>query len=179
MIFNKAIARRYAQGFFSNISKEDNITPEYLLDLVNIFKDENLTMIFSDPRFSIEERKAVVKKLCQSLSLHEMLSNFLLLLVEKQRIQLLPEIVMSLRHLIDESLATKRALIKSAKALEKKETDDITKILGNIFNKKIIVDTEIDESLLGGIHIEIAGTIFDGSVKGKLFALKNKLVPMK
>ena len=53
--------------------------------------------------------------------------------------------------------------------------DDIKQALIAISKKDVVVSTETDQELIGGIRIEMDGKIFDGSIKGKLDAIRHML----
>jgi F-type H+-transporting ATPase subunit delta len=77
--------------------------------------------------------------------------------------------------LVDQKLKRLRVKVLSALPVSVSELSEINEVLSIAYQKQIFTQTEIDETLLGGIRIEVAGQVFDGTLKAKLWALKNGL----
>ena len=60
-------------------------------------------------------------------------------------------------------------------ALSPAEIDKVSSLVGEIMDKKIILDSVVDESLLGGMVVRVAGKLLDGSTRTALADLKQKL----
>jgi F-type H+-transporting ATPase subunit delta len=103
------------------------------------------------------------------------MNSFLNLLVEKSRIQHLPEIADYYHRLIDEYSGISRAKVKAAVKLRAAEIDEIATALEKKMGKKIVVEFEQDDSLLGGVFAQIGDFVLDGSVKRQLINFKESL----
>jgi F-type H+-transporting ATPase subunit delta len=103
------------------------------------------------------------------------LKGFLTLLIDKKRIQHLPEICDYYRMLIDEHSNIARAKVKAAVELGQPELDEIAATLEKKVGKKIIVEFEQDPSLLGGVYAQIGDLVLDGSVRRQLLNFKESL----
>ena len=68
-------------------------------------------------------------------------------------------------------------LVKTYSAIELKQSDRdrITEYVQNMVNKEIVLETEVDTSILGGLVIRVGDKLLDGSTKSKLLSLKNEL----
>lgn len=80
---------------------------------------------------------------------------------------------------IQEVEPDKRAVVKSAVPLTLKERSDLQKKLARTFGDGLLLRWEVDPSLLGGIVVRVGDKIIDGSVAGKLEALKRSLKPKR
>jgi F-type H+-transporting ATPase subunit delta len=78
--------------------------------------------------------------------------------------------------LLDDYHARLRATIKTAALLDDKMVAEITNALKKLCNKNVLTNVEVDETLLGGVRVEMGGMVFDGSVKAKLAEMKNQLI---
>lgn len=179
MMNQHVIARRYAKGLVLSAPEQNlELLERSLMGLSSLLRDENsdLSRLFCDPNFSPSERKAVVKRVADKYDCNQMLLQFLLLLADKDRMMLLPQIHQALRALIDEKRGRMRAEIKSASPLTPTLIEEIKMTLSAMTKRDVEVVTSVNEELLGGIRVEIGGKVFDGSLKAKLEAMKNQLV---
>jgi len=104
-----------------------------------------------------------------------MMKGFLTLLIQKKRIQYLPDIGEYYRKLIDEHSNIARARVMAAVELGQTELDEIAATLEKKVGKKIIVEFEQDPSLLGGVFAQIDDLVLDGSVRRQLLNFKESL----
>lgn len=102
------------------------------------------------------------------------LENFLKLLVVNKRISLLKEIALRAGEIADEMAGLKKAKVSSRFALSESETAGIKEALSSLTGRKIIVENEIREELIGGLQIKIDDLLIDGSVRGRLEGLRKK-----
>ena len=69
-----------------------------------------------------------------------------------------------------------KAEIKSAKNLTQEEIDKITQELSNNFKSKIKLNYTHDQSLIGGLVVQIGSTMIDTSIKKKLQQLETRMI---
>lgn len=177
-MYEKVVARRYAKGLMlaTDASDFEKLSSQ-MHDLVETVKShKDLAQVFIDPAFLPADRKAVINRVAQQTSMLAILHNFLLVLVDKGRLNLLVAIYEELVRLIDQQVGRIEAVIQSARSLDEQEIDQITKALAAMSNKVVRAQTLVDEGLLGGIRVEMAGMIFDGTVRAKLSAMKDSLL---
>lgn len=178
MMYQQVVARRYAKGLLLASKREELFKLEMeLKSLVGLFAEEqsDFYRLFDDPAFFPSERKVVVNRIAQQSDMNMTLRYFLLLLVDKDRMTLLPLIYEAFVSLIDDSSGRLRANIESASPLDEKIIEDIKDALEKISRKHVLVSTSIVPELIGGIRVEMAGMIWDGSVKAKLDDFKSRL----
>ena len=130
---------------------------------------------FSGTRFIRGGQKKYFSKVSASLELSPIVGSFLNLLVEKKRIQHLPEITDYYHRLIDEHSNIARAKVKAAVKLDGPAIEKIAAALEQKIGKKIVVEFEQDPSLLGGVFAQIGDFVLDGSVKRQLLNFKESL----
>lgn len=177
MMYQQLVARRYAKGLMLAAKADEYARlDEELKDLVGAMATTNLGRLFEDPSFSPIERKKVIDKIADASKMSQILHRFLRLLVEKDRMKVLPAIQEAFVALTDEYEGRMRARVKSATPLDSAQLTAITESLKAISKRDVLTDIEVQPELLGGIRVEMAGMIFDGTVKAKLLGMKHKLL---
>jgi F-type H+-transporting ATPase subunit delta len=101
--------------------------------------------------------------------------NFLSLLASKNEVYLLPEIIKEFDRYAERTTASNVAKITTAVALTASEKQALEAKLRNQFGDQIIFDYVIDPVVIGGVIVRVGDKEIDGSVSGKLAALKEKL----
>jgi F-type H+-transporting ATPase subunit delta len=177
-VINRKIARRYAKALM-NIGKEDGKYDRYCEELdafTAIFQgDKQLREVLRNPTFNIPRRQAIIEEIGKRLGLSPVTINFLRLLVDKDRIIYLPDVAVVFRELVDEAAGRARVKLTTAQDLSPKKIEELTKGLQALVGKQVIMEVEIDASLIGGVMARIGDTVYDGSVKTQLAQLKEIL----
>jgi F-type H+-transporting ATPase subunit delta len=172
------ISKRYARAFFE-IAAEGKQIEKYYSELnqfaLIIAQNKALADFLANPVFEQESKKGVVENIIGKLKLSVMTVNFLKLLVDKKRIDVLSDIVFFYRQLMDESLKKVRVNLKTAFPLSSEMQTYITSSLEKVTGRKVEVSVEKDPGLLGGIVIGVGDTLYDGSIKNQLNNMRNLL----
>ena len=105
----------------------------------------------------------------------DLFGNFLALLADNRRLQLLPDIAALFEALRAEAERIVKARITSATTLPAAEIESIKTALKRRFGREVELETAIDESLIGGAVIAAGDVVIDGSLKGKLSRLQSAL----
>lgn len=172
------ISKRYARAFF-DIAGEEQKLEQYYNELHQfssvIAQNKDLGGFLANPIFEQESKKKVLEKIIGKLSLSPMTINFLKLLIDKKRIDVLPDIETCYRQLMDETLKTVRVTVKTAFPLSGEMQSYITSSLKKMTGRTVDVTVENDKNLLGGIVIGVGDTLYDGSIKNQLNNMRNLL----
>ena len=172
------ISKRYAHAFFDIAAKEKQLEQYYaeLKQFSSILaSDHALHEFLANPVFEQADKKAVVEKIISKLQLSPMTINFLKLLVDKKRIEVLPDIETCYRQLMDEALKKVRVNVKTAFPLSVDMQSYISSSLGKITSRQVEMTVEEDPALLGGIVIGVGDTLYDGSIRNQLDKMSNLL----
>ena len=105
-----------------------------------------------------------------------MLKNFLSFLVIKKRLFYLEQILKSFIETCSKKRGELKAELKSAKELSKEEISKITSELTENFSSKIKLNYKHDESLIGGLIVQVGSTMVDTSIKNKLQQIENRMI---
>jgi len=172
------ISKRYARAFF-DIAGEEQKLEQYYNELHQfssvIAQNKDLGGFLANPIFEQEIKKKVLEKIIGKLSLSPMTINFLKLLIDKKRIDILPDIETCYRQLMDETLQKVRVTVKTAFPLSGEMQSYITSSLKKMTGRTVDVTVENDKNLLGGIVIGVGDTLYDGSIKNQLYNMRNLL----
>ena len=174
----EVIGKRYARALI-DLGREQGTWQEVgknLGDFVSLFEEhEILRKVLCDPIHDRTKRKTILKDVLQKLKLGTICSNFVQLLVDKERIRYLPAIYGAYQRLEDTLAGRLRARLVTARRLMDQEIEAIRKALEQRFQKDIILDSSEDPEILGGVICKVDGMVFDGSVRTQLEILKESM----
>ncbi len=176
-MIEKTLAKRYAAALLAVSRKENTLdeTGDMLRALRDAYEQSPLMRnIFHQPKLSRAKRKSLLRKPFEKKAAKSFL-EFLDLLVEKNRIAILPDISGAFNDLADAARGISHVRVKSFLPLLEEEKASLQKKLGVITGKTVIMDTELDSSLLGGVSIRIGDSVVDGTVANRLKRLEERL----
>jgi F-type H+-transporting ATPase subunit delta len=172
------ISKRYAKALMS-LGKEDGKYDEYgrqLADFAELFAESaELVSVLTNPQFNLDDRRQVLGVVLDKTGQTGVVRNFLNLMLDKDRIGLVPEVLAVYQGLTDELAGLKRAEVTSAAELDDAEVDRVKQALAQVVGGRVEVDVQVDGSLIGGLVARIGDLVFDGSVKTQLLGLKESL----
>lgn len=172
------VSDRYAESLF-DLAKEENQVTQYLDDikLVGEVLDSDPQIVQFFNHVLIENDKKI-QLLDQSFkgNVDQYVLNFLKLLVQSRRIRYIDDIVKSYINLSNQYLGIEEGMIYTPYELTDQQIQDIEKAISQKENKKVTLKVSIDPSLLGGIKVQIANRIYDGTIKNKVEMLKKELL---
>jgi F-type H+-transporting ATPase subunit delta len=101
--------------------------------------------------------------------------HFLSLLLERDRLGHLAGIVSGYRRLLNEAKGRVEAKVVSASALESGLAERVRAQLQRMSGKDVVMTQEVDPGLLGGMTVELAGRVYDGSIRTQLEKMKQRI----
>jgi F-type H+-transporting ATPase subunit delta len=136
--------------------------------------NSSVESVLENTRISVD---ATMNTLDMALgSLPPLALNLARLLVRKGRTRLAPEISLEFRRLADESQGIEHAKAITAVAMSDAERQALIDRLQSQTGKRIVLETEVDPELLGGLVLQTGDKLVDASVRAKLHALRDRLV---
>lgn len=173
-----AISRRYAKALV-DLGDERKMVERYGEELgrfnSTLAAETSLRIMMQSPTFPPAKKEALLADLAKALDLSPGVRNFLGLLLEKDRLQYLPQIDADYRRLADELSGLLRARVVAAAELGEVQRQAIRAGLEQQTGKKIELKTQVDPSLIGGLQVEIGGRVFDGTVRTQLKRIEETL----
>jgi F-type H+-transporting ATPase subunit delta len=101
--------------------------------------------------------------------------NFLLLLVDKERMDVLPQILVELRRMVEELEGIERVEVTSPAGLSAAQRDQLSAAIAAKTGKKIELEEKIDPAVLGGMVVKVGSTVYDGSVRTQIHQIRENL----
>lgn len=173
--------KRYALALY-DVAEQKGKVEEYLNDLKEvcdlIFNNKDFYEVIKHPQISTKKKKQTFINIFKG-KIDEELLSFLLILIEKDRILFVREKLREMEKIHLEKNNTLIAVVKTAVPLLESEVEELKAKLSDKYNKNIIMNTEIDKSILGGVYVRIGNDIIDGTVKSKLDEMKNLMLKKK
>lgn len=172
-----AVGGRYAEALYE-IARRNNAvdTVEVEIKAVNdiIQGDRDLQKLLYHPRITAGDKKNLLKDLFGG-KVSQVTTDFLSLLVERQREQFLGDIVDYYVNKANAERNITAAAITSAVELTKEERAKLADVLAKITNKKVQTSYAVDPSLIGGIVVRIGDRVIDGSIRTRLATMREHL----
>lgn len=169
------VGKRYAEALSSDI--EDNSQLGNALKSLESFwgamkTEKELARFFAHPSISTEKKKNVVKELCDRLQIADKINNLLVMLNERGKIVYLGKIIEYFERAVNRRLGRIRVHVTSANPLTDANTDRLKTGLNKILGKTILIDTQVDDSLIGGVMLRIGDQVADNTIRNRLDTLK-------
>jgi len=175
MVARKAQARRYAQAVFEiAIEKEELDRWQADLEkLANLGGDDAFITLLENPKLHFDEK---VRLLSGWLSdINPLALNLVYLLVARGVLSMIGEIADEYQRLLDSYQGIERAEVTTAVPLADEDKLRLEGRLEAVVGKKVVVTSEVDPSIIGGIVARISGKLLDGSTRNRLETLKRRL----
>jgi F-type H+-transporting ATPase subunit delta len=170
------IARPYAEAAFE-IARDANALPQWsdMLHLAaTIIADPRVAAALDNPRLDGGAKESLLLSIGGDRFTSEG-RNFIRLLVEGERVMLLPQITAMFETLKNDAEATAKATIESAFELSDAQVAELRSALEKRFGKRIDTTVSINPDLIGGARITVGDAVLDGSVEAKLAAMHAQL----
>ena len=169
-------ARPYARAAFDLASKQGGL--EKWSDMLGfcaaVAHDSSMQAALDNPSLNKQQSAQLFNEVCGD-QLDQQGQNFIKLLAENDRMELLPEIAALYQHYRAQAEGTVDAELISALETSEEQVNKIAESLARRLGKKVSLTTRIDSSLIGGAIIKAGDMVIDGSVRGRLEKLSNNL----
>ena len=177
--FSDTSANRYSLALYELASESNTLSKieensHAFLKLISNSKDFN--NFIKDPTVTRDSLNQVVEKIADNFSIEILFKNFLSFLISKRRFFYVKQILKNFNEICSEKRGELKAEIKSAKNLTKDEINKITQELSNNFKSEIKLNYTHDQSLIGGLVVQIGSTMIDTSIKKKLQQLETRMI---
>jgi F-type H+-transporting ATPase subunit delta len=177
----QAVATRYARALVEAVlNPASRLEPKQVAEELDSFQQmlagtSELRNILLSPAVTASRKRAVVGKFAEMIPLSKVVRNFIYVLMDRRRIGILHEVVEAYKVILDERLGVMRADVQSARPLNPQQQSALQAELSQISGKQVRCNYSVDEDLLGGVVARIGSTVYDGSVRAQLNALKQRL----
>jgi F-type H+-transporting ATPase subunit delta len=174
-VAGSAQAKRYAQAVFQ-IARETNTFDGWLADLAaltGLLQDNIFVQALATPNITTADKALLLKDRYPKVGL--MALNLTGLLLERGRLKLLPGIYEEMLRLYDGFRGIQKAEVVTAVEMSREERTQVEQRLSTITGKHIIITSQVDPALVGGIVVRSDGKLLDASTRSRLEALKKEI----
>ena len=169
---------RYANALFQ-LAKEAKVIDTVSNDLtsleVTINSDVEILKFIQNPSIKKSLKVQFFNTVSQKLELSKLSENFIGLIIKKNRVHYILEMIRAFNDLLSELKGIKSANITSAYKLSDEEVSKIKMKLKDKFNSDFNINLLTDSSLIGGLKIQVGSQMIDSSIKNQLNLLKAKM----
>jgi F-type H+-transporting ATPase subunit delta len=135
-----------------------------------------LLEIFRHPTISYEQKRGVLEELIRRTRPRPTTANFLKVLLQNHRLAELSEVVTQFAQELDRRSNVVAAQVTTARPLTPDAQESLRAKLGQMTGSTVRLRFEVDEGLIGGVVTRIGSTLYDGSVRGQLDQIKQRMV---
>ena len=174
-----ALSRRYARALLE-LGKDAGQIDPFAADLAAFSAamaagGGMLSGALLNPGLTTAERRAVMDAVLEKMALSPMVTNFLRLLVDKNRLMLFADIGEAYQAMADVEAGRVRATVTTAAALDAAAAQQIKAVLERSTGKSVLVDYQVDPELIGGVVARVGDTVYDASIRARLREMKETL----
>ena len=177
--FSITSANRYSLALFE-LAEENNLLSQIedqSLSMLNLINQSNdFYNLIKDPTINQEDLSKVINIIVEKNKFDMLFKNFLNFLIQKRRFFFIESILESFIETCSIKRGELKAELKSAKNLSSDEITKITELLTKNFSSKIKLNYKHDESLIGGLVVQVGSTMVDTSIKNKLQQIENRMI---
>jgi F-type H+-transporting ATPase subunit delta len=175
-----AFAARYARAFADVVLDAKLNTSEVerqLEDFAATFAgSKDLRELLLNPSIPTQKRLSVLDAVNGRVGCGTQVRNFLAVLIKHERLSALGEILQEYRLEMNRRLSISDVDVVTARPLQDQERTELEQQVAELAGMKINATFREDKSLIGGVIVQIGSTIYDGSVRGRIARLKERLV---
>jgi F-type H+-transporting ATPase subunit delta len=175
---SKILGKRYATAILDLATSGDEVRAfgEQIRAFGRLLGEvPELREVLTVPLYHREFREKTLAEVCDRGGFAVPVREFFKVLLERRRIDQFEAIVEAWDELIDEREGRVRALLVSARPLPEADRDRIAATIRVKTGRQVVVRTEVDPSLIGGVRVHLGSTVIDGSVRSQIEQVKERL----
>lgn len=169
------IGKRYAVALSDTITDTTRLKTalENLQAMRQAFQTSvDLSQFFAHPSIPLSNKSAMVGEMCDRLKVETSVRHLLQMLTRRKKIVFLPNIAEYFEGVVDQRLNQLRITAVSAGPLGADQVEKLKTTLQNILGKNILIQTQEDPALIGGLILRLGSLVIDATIKNRLALLK-------
>lgn len=176
-----AIGNRYAKALAELVARPDSgLTPEQAFSQLDAFESvyrqsPELKNVLLSPAVPSTRKRALVRRMAEERGIAPLIRNFLFVVIDRRRMNLLPAIRQAFEAVLDETLGLVRVDVAAAREIPAPQKERMIGELSKLTGRRVRANFAVDDTLLGGASVRIGSVTYDGSVRGQLEALRRRL----
>ena len=176
-----AAAGRYARALFDVAVKEGAPVEKVQADLqqfVDLFKEHPaLGHTLGNPAIPASKKQAIVRALIERAgAIEPMVAKMILLLAARDRLMLLPDLARIYGDRVMDHLNVIRGEVTTAVPIAAERLRALEQGLQQATGRKVMLESKIDPSIIGGVVTRLGSTVYDGSVTMQLEKMRHALL---
>jgi len=176
---NVSVARRYARALLelANETAGLEVVQRELQTLVQLVTSiPELSDLVMNPIYTREQRAAAMDSVIKAGGgVHPIVANFVRLLIDRNRLDRLGDIARLFRDMADGLANRIRGKVITAVPMGDEPLRSVTRKLKDLTKRDVILEAEVQPSLLGGMKAQVGSVVYDGSLRSQLEALRRGL----
>src|SRR5262245_15780086 len=177
---NRMAANRYARALFDVAIKEqqdlDAIDRE-VTEFIDLMKAQPLfEKVLLNPAVPAPRKRAAVAAVTGGAKLWPAVAKLLVLLAERDRLVLLPDLLAAYRERVRDMRKIVRAEVVTAEPLSPERAQAVARGLEQMSGRNVQMDVRVDPTIIGGVVARIGSTVYDASIATQLQKMKQRLV---
>lgn len=173
-----ALARRYARAIFGLAIErklEDKVQAE-MQQFAEAFEESaDLEWTLLSSQIPLEVRRKALVQVATRMALSDLTVKCLAFVLDKGRIEGVPDIARSLKKMVDDRLNRIDAVVVTASPLGVGDGARLKRELERITGKAVVLDQKVDPSIIGGATARVGNVLFDGSIRNYLEEARRSL----
>ena len=173
-----SVPLKYAQALADvagEVQQEDQVQEELLVFAELLNSNQELMEALTHPAIPFSAKRKIVQELAKKIPLTEIVANFILVLLEHARLPQFQEMIEAYESVLDELRGILRAEVASCEEVEEAMDQRLRKAVSTLTGKQVKINYQQDESLIGGLKLQIGSTLYDGSIRTQLEEIKRRL----
>lgn len=165
---NRLSGQRYAQAIFELAQEHQQLEAwdQQLRMASDVLQDDEFALFLKHAEVPTARKDAAIAAVLAEA--HPLVRNLVALLVGRNGVEAMPEVQAAYTRLLDEHLGRQRVAVTSAVPLDDAELERITQFAADLTGKSVVVSTQVDADILGGLVIQIGDRLLDGSSSAAL-----------
>ena len=171
----KVSGKRYGQAIFELALEQGETAPwgQDVALVAEAFEDTDFNALLKHAGVSAEDKRSAVETVLGGVN--SMVRNMVNLLVARGLVGAIPDACREYTELLDRQQGRQRVEVTTAVPLEPAEIERITDFVAELIGREVVVTPHVDESILGGLVIQIGDRLLDGSARARLNGLRERL----
>jgi F-type H+-transporting ATPase subunit delta len=167
--------KRYAQAAFELALERNALESwkESLRRISELGNDKKLIAVLESPKVPVNAKRGLLTERLGQVN--PLALNLACLLLSKGRLRIAGDISKEYDRLVDAYYGVEHAEIVTALPLDEVDRERISKQLGALTGRKVIIDAQTDPSIVGGFRAKIKDMLIDASTRHKLETLRRSL----
>ena len=172
-------AGRYAAALFDLANEQgalDSIAADLEVLQGMIEGSNDLQALILTPSYGRDAQGKAMAALTQSAGLSDITRNFVGLLCQNGRLNVIAEAIQAFRTLRAQARGEQEVEVISAHPLSDSQRERLAATLQNSLGNEVTINASVDESLLGGLIVRVGSRMIDASLKSKLASLQSAMI---